>query len=160
VKRTVIAVVILLMAAGAAAVAAQGGVRVLVIDETKTFASTMRVAALVGGLKAAGPFEVSYRVADVGSIWDDPLAGIPPSDDPPYDLIVVVSRGIDDGTSDWVWILSNGLSSLPPPVCSGIGMIGILVDRVFGGEVRTLKVYDDFILPFLSALYVNEGWLR
>jgi len=51
----------------------------------------MRVAALVGGLKAAGPFEVSYRVADVGSIWDDPLAGIPPSDDPPYDLIVVVS---------------------------------------------------------------------
>jgi len=155
------AIVFLIAVAVAAAPAvAQAGIAVLIVDETKTFASTMRVAALVGGLRAAGPFEVSYRVADVDSIWDDPLAGIPPSDDAPYDLIVIVSRGIDDGTSDWVWILSDGLSSLPPPVRSGIEMIGILVDRVFGGEVRTLKVYDDFILPFLSALYVNEGWLR
>jgi len=35
-----------------------------------------------------------------------------------------------------------------------------VIDRVFGGVVRTIGLYDDFLLTFLSALYVNEGWLR
>jgi len=162
VNRVSISVVVILIMIVAAAVpaAAGGGIRVLIVDETKTLAATMRVAGLVGGLKGAGPFDVSYRVADVVSSWDDPLFGVQPSDDAPYDLVVIVSRGIDDGTSDWVWILSDGLSPLPPIVRTGIGMIGAIVDRVFGGRVRALGVYDDFLLPFLSALYVNEGWLR
>jgi len=98
----------------------QAGVRVLVVDETKTLASTMRVAGLVGALRGTGLFDVSHRLADVESSWDDPLAGSePPPDEAPQDLILIVPRGIDDGSADWIWIASNGLFSLPPASAPG-----------------------------------------
>ena len=154
-----LAFVIAIVVAVSSLAVAQAGVRVLVVDETKTLASTMRVAGLVGMLKGMGPFEVAYRLADVESSWDDPLAGAEP-DGVPYDLIIVVPRGIDDGSADWIWIVSNGLLSLPPVVRSGIDLIDGVIGRVFGGGARPVGLYDDFLLSFLSALYVNEGWLR
>ena len=119
-----LALVIAVVVAVSGVALAQAGVRVLVVDETKTFASTMRVAGLVGILKGMGPFAVSYRPVDVSSSLGDPLSGESP-DGAPYDLIVIVPLG-----------------------------------RAFEGVAEPVGLHDDFLLTFLSALYVNEGWLR
>ena len=81
--------------------AAGEAVRLLIVDETKTLLSTMRVGGLVGVLKASGLFVVDVRFADAESSWDDPLAGeARGSDLEPYDLLLVIPRGIDDGSDD------------------------------------------------------------
>lgn len=136
-------------------------VRLLVVDETKTLLSTMRVGGIVGILKASGQFVVDVRFADVESSWDDPLAGeTRGSDLEPYDLLLVIPRGIDDGSADWIWVLSDGPMLLPPHVSGGIDLIAQIVSQVFEGNVRPTGVYDDLLLGFLYEFYVMEGWMR
>ena len=92
-------------------------VRVLVVDETKTFASTMRVAGLVGGLRSVGLFDVGVTLAEVVGNYDDPLADRTPEEgEEPFDLIVILPRGLDDGSIGQIWVVSAGLSSLSPIV--------------------------------------------
>lgn len=165
-RRTIgIACALVTLAAGLAATAqALGGVepvRLLVIDETKTFLSTMRVAGLVGALKGAGLFAVDVRFATVEKSWTDPLAGeAPDADSVPYDVVLVIPRGIDDGTADWVWILSDGPSDLGPLAAGGIEMIREVVGLVFEGAVRPTGVHDDLLLGLLYEIYVAKGWMR
>jgi hypothetical protein len=136
-------------------------VRVLVVDETKTFLSTMRVGAIVGVLKGAGIFHVDVRFADVVSSWDDPLAGqTPDANLEPYDIVLVIPLGIDDETVDWVVLVSDGPPSLAPPALGGLELIRQVVDRVFEGNVRTIGVYDHLLVALLYGIYTAEGWMR
>jgi len=159
---------ILAMAILAIGVAANGQpdpagspIRLLVVDETKTFLSTMRVGGLVGALKAAGLFHVDVHFADVDAEWDDPLAGEDPEPGlEPYDVILVIPQGIDDASVEWLWLLSDGPANLPPPIRGGIDLIEQMVSLVFEGNVRTLGVYDDLLIGCLYGLYVMEGWMR
>ncbi|MFC2078024.1 hypothetical protein ACFLTM_04370 [Candidatus Bipolaricaulota bacterium] len=140
---------------------AGASVRLLVVDETKTFLSTMRVGGLVGALKATGLFHVDIRFADVEAEWDDPLAGMTPEPDlEPYDVILVIPQGIDDASVDWLWLLSDGPANLPPPILGGVELIEQILNQVFEGNVRTLGVYDDLLIGCLYGLYVMEGWMR
>jgi len=136
-------------------------VRLLVVDETKTFLSTMRVGAFVGVLKGTGIFSVDVRFADVTSSWDDPLAGLTPEPDlEPYDIVLVIPLGIDDATVDWVMVVTDGLAALPPSVLGGLGLIGQVVDGVFEGNVRTIGIYDHLLVALLHGVYLAEGWMR
>jgi hypothetical protein len=136
-------------------------VRVLVVDETRTFLSTVRVGALVGVLKGAGIFHVDVRFADVVTSWDDPLAGeTPDADLEPYDIILVVPLGIDDATVDWVALVSAGPPFLAPPALGGVELIGQVVEQMFEGNVRTIGVYDHLLVALLYGVYTAEGWMR
>jgi len=156
--------VVLCLGIGAAAAqqdSALSGVRLLVVDETKTFLATMRVGGLVGALKGIGMFDVGVRFADVEASFSDPLAGRWPDEGlEPYDVVLIVPRGIDDGTADWVWILSNGPLSLEPAVAGGIDVIRQVVGLVFEGRVTSTGVHDDLLLGLIYEAYVAKGWMR
>ena len=140
---------------------ASASVRLLVVDETKTFLSTMRVGGLVGVLKGSGLLHVDVVFADVESSWDSPLAGVKlDSDLEPYDLVLLIPRGIDDGSIDWACILSGVPRLLSAHASSGIDLIAQVVSQVFEGNVRPIGVHDDLLLGFLYEVYVMEGWMR
>ena len=136
-------------------------VRVLVVDETKTFASTMRVAGLVGALRSVGLFDVGVALADVASSYDDPLVDrIPEEGENPHDLIVILPRGLDDGSMRQIWVVSAGLSSLSPIVTASLEVLTGIVDQVFGGAGEAIDVSEDLWPCLLWATYSMKGWIR
>jgi len=163
-KLTALVVLGLLLSAAAAGTAeqpplAQGEkVRLLLVDETKTFSSTMRVGILAGILKKSGLFEVDVKMVEVDSSYADPLVGCTPPDRP-YAIILIVPRGIDNRSIDQVWIVTRGFVELPPPVIGAIDALDGILGNVFAGSAIPTDVNDDLYLDFFSALYVVEGWL-
>ncbi len=163
-RRNVVIIVMTALAVFAISAAAQqsptqyGKVRLLLVDETKTFSSTMRVGALAGILKKSEIFDVAVKMVDVSSSYADPLTGEPPAEGP-YDIILIIPRGIDDGSVDQIWLVTRGFDELPPPVVQGIKMLSALVDKVFAGLAQATDVSEDLFPGFFSALYVKEGWL-
>ncbi len=136
-------------------------IRVLVVDETKTFDSTMRVAGLVGTLRSVGLFDVGVALADVTSSYDDPLAGREPDEGGElYDLIVVLPRGLDDGSIRQIWIVSAGLDDLSPSVAAGLGVVADVLEQVFAGIGEAIDVSEDLWPCLLWAVYSANGWIR
>jgi hypothetical protein len=137
------------------------GVRLLLIDETKTFISTMRVGALAGALKQMGMFDVSVKLVDVSSSYDDPLkAEQLDSDQEPFDVILVLPRGLDDGSVGQIWLATAGLEALAPTVRAGVSAASHIIDQVFQGPAEAIDVSEDLWPGLLAALYLKEGWLR
>jgi hypothetical protein len=133
-------------------------VRLLIVDETKTFSSTMRVGVLAGILKKNELFEVDVKMVEVDSSYADPLV----ESEPPaqaYDIILIVPRGIDNGSVDQIWIVTRGFDALSPPVKQGINMIEGIIGKMFAKVAVPTDVNDDLYPGFFSALYVEEGWL-
>ncbi len=136
-------------------------IRVLVVDETKTFNSTMRVAGLVGALRSVGMFDVGVALADVTSSYDDPLADRRPEEGGElYDLILVLPRGLDDGSIRQIWIVSAGFDALSPGVAAGLGIVAGILDQVFAGIGEATDVSEDLWPCFLWAVYSMKGWIR
>ncbi len=136
-------------------------VRLLVVDETKTFASTMLVAGLVGALRAAEMFVVDVELVEVASSFDDPLAGSALEEGTaPYDVIVIVPRGLDDGTVRQIWIVSDGFASLPPFLQEAVAVASGIVDTVFAGFGEATDVTEDLWPALLWAGYAATGWIR
>jgi len=136
-------------------------VRLLLVDETKTFASTMRVGALAGALRKMGLFDVSVKLVDVLSSYDDPLMieQLDPGQ-APFDVIVVLPRGLDDGLVGQIWLATEGLESLTPKVRTGVDATSYIVDQVFQGLAEAIDVSEDLWPGLLAALYLKGGWLR
>lgn len=151
-------VVLVMSAAAQQPPTSQGKVRLLLVDETKTFSSTMRVGALAGILKKSEAFDVTVELVDVSSSYADPLTGKPPAEHP-YNIILIIPRGIDDGSVDQIWLVTRGFDELPPHAVQGIKMLSALVDQVFSGLAQATDVSEDLFPGFFSALYVEEGWL-
>ena len=136
-------------------------IRVLVVDETKTFNSTMRVAGLVGALRQVGMFDVGVALADVASSYDDPLVDRSPgADEAPYDLIIILPRGLDDGSATQIWIVSAGIGSLPAAVAAGLDLLSGVVDQVFAGLGEATDVSEDLRPCLLWSVYSMKGWIR
>ncbi len=136
-------------------------IRLLLVDETKTFTSTMKVAGTIGALRQMGLFEVSVRLADVATDYDDPLAGIAPEPDQnPYHLILILPRGLDTKTNVSIWLVSNGLDTLSPLVRGAVDLISNVVDQVFAGSGQTIDVSEDLWPGFLWAAHVSKGWIQ
>jgi len=136
-------------------------IRLLLIDETKTFTSTMKVAGTIGALRQMGLFDVSVRLADVESDYDDPLAeaALEP-DQNPYDLVLILPRGLDTRTDVGIWLVSNGFDSLSPLVRGAVDLISNVVDQVFAGSGQTIDVSEDLWPGFLWAVHVSKGWIQ
>jgi len=135
-------------------------IRILLIDETKTFTSTMKVAGTIGALRQMGLFDVSVRLADVDTDYADPLAGIAPeSDQEPFDFILILPRGLDTKTSVSIWLVSDGLNVLSSFARSAIDLVSNIFDQVFAGSGQTIDVSEDLWPGFLQAAYVLKGWM-
>ncbi len=133
--------------------------RVLLVDGTKTLEATLRVGGLAGAIRQSGLAEVSVIFSDASSTFADPLAGEPlPAE--PFDLIIIIPRGVGDGTADAVWLLVAGNPYANPAAFSALSLLSSGMDAVFGGAVRALGPLDDLWATLAASLYVAEGWLR
>ncbi len=130
----------------------------LLIDETKTFASTMRVGALAGILRKAGMVDLSVELVEVTSSYENPLSGIALPDDP-YDIILVIPKGIDDGSVAQIWLVTPYFEERSPEYAHLLALSG-LIDRVFDGIATATDVSEDLFPGFFAALYFQQGWLR
>lgn len=135
------------------------GVRLLLVDETKTFVSTMRVGALAGVLKGSKLFGVSVRLVDVESSYADPLAGASP-DQAPFDIILILPRGLDDASVSQIWLVTGALDNLAPPVRIGVEAVSQVLGQIFERIGEAIDVSEDLWPGLLAALYLQEGWLR
>jgi hypothetical protein len=156
-----LAVLIVVMSLLASAHSYGARLRVLVVDETRTFASTMRTGALVGALRSSELFEVDVLLGTVSTSFDDPLANhIPAHDTEPYDAIVILPVGLDDGSFHGIWIVSAGLRSLSPETAYGIEALERTVNGVFAGIGDSIDVSEDLWPCFLWSVYSSKGWIR
>jgi len=136
-------------------------IEVLLIDGTKTFTSTMKVAGTIGALRQMGLFEVSVRLTDTESDFDDPLYGIDrEAGEGPFDLILILPRGLDTKTNVSIWLVSDGLSKVSPFVRGGVELISNVVDQVFAGSGQTIDVSEDLWPSFLWSIYDSKGWMK
>lgn len=135
-------------------------IRLLLIDETKTFTSTMKVAGTIGALRQMGLFSVSVRLADVETDYADPLEGIVPEPDQlAFDLILILPRGLDTKADVSIWLVSNGFDALSPFARGAVDLVSSVVDQVFAGSGQTIDVSEDLWPGFLWASYVRKGWM-
>ncbi len=135
--------------------------RILVIDATKTFASTLRVAGVVGALRQTGLFEVSIRLSEDSSDFPDPLHDVPrPPEEEPFDLILLLPRRLDGDTDVTVWLISEWVPWLSPSVRQAAEVAKAIANQVFADTATTVDGSIDLWPVILGTLYVQRGWLR
>lgn len=155
---TVFSVGVATAAQSTSALSPQSPVRLLLVDETKTFSSTMRVGILAGILKKTGIVDLSVKMVDVDSSYVDPLAGSKPPARP-YDVILIIPRGIDNGSVHQIWLVTRGFDEISPRGVQGIKRLAEVIDKVFAKIAQATDVTEDLYPGLLSALYLKEGWL-
>ena len=135
-----------------------GVARLLLIDETKTFTSTMRVGALAGILRKTGMVDVTVRLVDVESSYDDPLAGFATAEEP-YDIILIIPKGLDDGSVAQIWLVTRFFEEESPEDI-GLAALSGIIDQIFQGLATAIDVSEDLWPAGYAALYLQQGWLR
>lgn len=152
-----------LSAVGAESSASEGMAppsRVLLVDSTKTFGSTARVGALAGAIRKTGMFELDVRFGDATCPYDDPLACEADRPAAPYDLVVLIPRGIDDGSAASIWVITGILPWTSPDRWPAIAAVSGMIDQVFAGLANAIDPGQDLWPAFTASLYQAQGWLR
>lgn len=163
----VLGILVLLLLAGAVGYGqatgnptGEGAIRLLLVDETKTFSSTMRVGALAGILRKTGMVDVSVELVDVESSYEDPLRGkVLAEEREPYDIIIIIPKGIDDGTVKQIWLVSRFFEKTSPEY-AGLAALSGIIDQVFQGVAEAVDVTEDLFPGCFAALYLWKGWLE
>jgi len=133
--------------------------RVLIVDGTTTLEASLRVGALAGAIRQSGLADVGAVFSSTESPFDDPLEGrsVPAT---PYDLVMIIPRGIGDGTWNVVWLLVAGNPAADPAVSMALTILGGGMSLAFGEGVRAAGPLDDLWATLSASLYVSQGWLR
>jgi hypothetical protein len=147
---------------GLACVPASGALplALLIADGTKTFASTARVGALAGAIRATEAFDLSVCFTEEEGLYADPLAALGETATGVYDVVVILPRGLDDGTADIAWIVTEVLPWTSPEAWDLVGLLCNLVDRIFASSAAAVDPTEDLWPAFLASAYRAEGWLR
>ena len=154
-----IAVLVAVVAGSLTAIAQLASYRVLIVDGTKTLTATMRVVGLAGGIRQSGVADVTIMLADDLGPFDDPLQGAP-RPEAAYDLILIIPRGIDDGTATRIWVLVPGNPDAEPLTAQAVALLGAGIDRAFAGLATAVGPLDDLWAALTASFYVVQGWLR
>jgi hypothetical protein len=95
--------------------AAQPSKRVdlLLVDETQTLQASLMVQVYARALQESGLFNFDAKVVSVQSSYDDPL-GVNPTEKR-YELIVIVPRGIEDGSVPQIWMITKPIGPQTRP---------------------------------------------
>lgn len=133
--------------------------RVLIVDGSKTLNATMRVVGLASAIGRSGFAEVTVQLADGLGPFVDPLTDQKRPDEP-YQLIILVPRGVDDATAYGIWILLPGDPQATPEAAQAVALLGAGIDAAFSGIASAVGPTDDLWAALTAALYVQEGWLE
>jgi hypothetical protein len=135
-------------------------VKLLLVDGTKTFASTARVGALAGATRSTGLFDLTVRFSDETCLFSDPLAREADLPTTPYDVVIIIPRGIDDVSADIIWIVTNILPWTHSESWPAIAAVQGMIDQIFAGLATAVDSSIDLWPAFAASLYQTQGWLR
>lgn len=131
--------------------------QLLIADETTSFTASMAVELLARALKRTGLFDLSARIADVDSSFADPLRGQQP--EKRYDIIIIVPRGVQDGTVRQVWIVTRPFHEVSEGLRTAVALIKEIVNGGAQGRLTAVDVTEDAIPAIFATLFIREGWL-
>ncbi len=156
-KRLIPALVLALFALAPWVQAQEAPVRVLVIDETKTFQESLQVNALVGLLKGNPAFAVTARLAEVASPLDLPLQG--QSLETRFDLVVLVPLDLARGKT--VWLFGRPyFEQKEPQVAQAAQALRGMLSQVFAPQGASVRgVGDDLFPAIVAGFFLKHGWL-
>jgi hypothetical protein len=134
--------------------------RLLLVDATKTFASTARVGALAGAIRTTGAFDLQVCFSDQEDAYEDPMPAVNSRPEGTFDLVLFVPRGLDDGTAMSIWVITNILPGTNAAGWTTVRLLSGLVDKVFAGLASAVDPSQDLWPALLASLYQAEGWLQ
>jgi hypothetical protein len=117
--------------------AAQPSERVdlLLVDETQTLQASLMVQVYARALQESGLFNFDAKVVSVQSSYDDPL-GVNPTEKR-YELIVIVPRGIEDGSVPQIWMITKPIGpQTRPQLLAAMDLIRQRVEQGSGGLIQ------------------------
>lgn len=137
------------------------GSKLLIVDETESMETSMRVQGFVGAIKSRSDVEVLTRMVKT----DDPTANpLKDSEDLKVDAVVIVPSTIETGKVKQVWVATRPFSAVPLEMrAEMMGMMDQLkqgIEKAFSGKVNAVGVNDDVISAYFSTLFLREGVLR
>jgi hypothetical protein len=141
--------------------AAQPSERVdlLLVDETQTLQASLMVQVYARVLQESGLFNFDAKVVSVQSSYDDPL-GVNPTEKR-YELIVIVPRGIEDGSVPQIWMITKPIGpQTRPQLLAAMELVRQRVEQGSGGLFKALTVMDDGALGIFATIFERHGWLK
>ncbi len=139
--------------------AAAQPVALLIVDETQTLQASLMVQAFAKALQDTGLFDLEAKFVTVQSSYDDPL-GVNATDKQ-YELIVIVPRGIEDGSVPQIWLITRPIGpQTRPELLAAIELIRQRVAHGSAGLFTALTVMDDGALGIFSSVFERHGWLK
>ncbi len=131
--------------------------QLLIVDETQTFGSTIRLQVLASLLNKTKGFELTAKFVRVESSFDDPLQGEEPEQR--YDIVLIIPKGVDDGTMRQLWLATRPWVELPEGLRSAVEQLKAIANEVFRGAAVAVDGTEDLIPAYFAALFMREGWL-
>ncbi len=137
------------------------GSKLLIVDETESMETSMRVQGFVGAIKSRSDVEVLTRMVKM----DDPTANpLKDSKDLKVDAVIIVPSTIETGKVKQVWVATRPFSTIPLEMrAETMGMMEQLkkgIEKAFSGKVNAVGVNDDVVPAYFSTLFLREGVLR
>lgn len=131
----------------------------LLVDETQTLQASLMVQVYARALQESGLFNFDAKIVSVQSSYDDPL-GVNPTDKK-YELIVIVPRGIEDGSVLSIWLITKPIGpQTRPELLNALELIRQRVAQGSGGLFKALTVTDDGALGIFATVFERHGWLK
>ena len=115
---------------------------------------------MAAAVRSTGLFDLSVRFSDRTHPFDDPLAEEADLPEEPYDVIVIIPRGIDDGSADAIWIVTNILPWASPAGWPAVAALQEMINQVFAGLATGVNPSADLWPAFAASLYRVQGWVR
>ena len=135
--------------------------RILFVDETRSFELSMRIQGLVKGLRDRQELEVDAMSVEVNNPTINPVKKIP---EEPYDLVIIVPPTIETGAIKQVWLITKPITEFPlnerRKVMGQLDQLKGAVSQAFEGKISPVGVDDDLIPAYFSTLFLREGILR
>lgn len=131
----------------------------LLVDETQTFQASLMVQIYARALQETGLFNFEAKIVSVQSSYDDPL-GVNTTGKK-YELIVIVPRGIEDGSVLSIWLITKPIGpQTRPELLRALQLIRERVTQGSGGLFRALTPMDDSALGIFATVFEHHGWLK
>lgn len=134
-------------------------VDLLLVDETETLQASLMVQVYARALQESGLFNFDAKIVRVKSSYDDPL-GVNTTDKK-YELIVIVPKGIEDGSVPQIWLITQPIGpQTRPELLRAIQLIRERVAQGSNGLFKALTVLDDAVLGIFAVIFERNGWLK
>lgn len=140
------------------AISAQSKVNLLLVDETQTLQASLLVQVFAKALQDTGLFDLEAKFVTVQSSYDDPL-GVNTAAKK-YELILIVPKGIEDGSLPQLWMITRAVHEVRPEVIAALQIIRHRVSQDSGGQLKALSIMEDAALGIFASTFESNGWLQ